>query len=101
MAFEGYSLYPPLTVRDNIAFALLRDRMPKAEVASRVGEIAKLLEIEDVLDRYPLTSPPASSSAPPSPAPSCDGRTYTFSTSQCPSSSRACAPSCGRGSRTG
>ena len=54
MAFEGYSLYPPLTVRDNIAFALLRDRMPKAEVASRVGEIAKLLEIEDVLDRYPV-----------------------------------------------
>jgi multiple sugar transport system ATP-binding protein len=55
MAFEGYSLYPPLTVRDNIAFALLRDRMPKAEVSAKVGEIARLLEIEDVLDRYPVS----------------------------------------------
>jgi multiple sugar transport system ATP-binding protein len=54
MAFEGYSLYPPLTVRDNIAFALLRDRTPKAEVAKRVSEIAALLEIEEVLGRYPV-----------------------------------------------
>ncbi len=54
MAFEGYSLYPPLTVRDNIAFALLRDHAPKADVAKRVGEIAALLEIEDVLGRYPV-----------------------------------------------
>lgn len=54
MAFEGYSLYPPLTVRDNIAFALLRDRTAKAEVERRVAEIAALLEIEDVLGRYPV-----------------------------------------------
>ena len=55
MAFEGYALYPPLTVRDNIGFALLRDRRPKAEIAKRVGEVAALLEIEDILDRYPPT----------------------------------------------
>src|SRR5687768_13935653 len=30
MAFEGYALYPPLRVRDNIGFALLRDREPRA-----------------------------------------------------------------------
>lgn len=53
MAFEGYSLYPPLTVRENIAFALKASRLPAAEVAARVSEIAKLLEIEDILDRYP------------------------------------------------
>src|SRR5690606_38851118 len=55
MAFEGYSLYPPLTVRDNIAFALLRERKPRAEAARKVAEIAALLEIEPSLDRYPGT----------------------------------------------
>jgi multiple sugar transport system ATP-binding protein len=53
MAFEGYSLYPPLTVRENIAFALKAARLPKAEVDRRVDEIARLLEIEDIMGRYP------------------------------------------------
>ena len=35
MAFEGYSLYPPLTVRDNIAFALKSARMGSKEVENR------------------------------------------------------------------
>jgi multiple sugar transport system ATP-binding protein len=55
MAFEGYALYPPLRVRDNIGFALLRDRHPRAEVEAKVNEIAGLLEIGDILDRYPPT----------------------------------------------
>lgn len=55
MAFEGYALYPPLRVRDNIGFALLRDRHPKAEVEARVEEIAALLEITDILDSFPPT----------------------------------------------
>jgi multiple sugar transport system ATP-binding protein len=54
MAFEGYSLYPPLTIAENIGFGLKR-RFAKAEVAARVREIAALLEIEDILDRYPST----------------------------------------------
>jgi multiple sugar transport system ATP-binding protein len=53
MAFEGYSLYPPLTVRENIAFALTAARLPRKEVEEKVAGIAKLLEIEDILDRYP------------------------------------------------
>ena len=53
MAFEGYSLYPPLTVRDNIALALKSRRAAREEVEKRVAEIAHLLEIEDILDRYP------------------------------------------------
>jgi multiple sugar transport system ATP-binding protein len=55
MAFEGYALYPPLRIRDNIGFALLRERRPAAEVRRKVEEIAGLLEIGDVLDRYPPT----------------------------------------------
>jgi multiple sugar transport system ATP-binding protein len=53
MAFEGYSLYPPLTVRENIAFALKASRLSRTDVDARVAGIARLLEIEDILDRYP------------------------------------------------
>lgn len=53
MAFEGYSLYPPLTIRDNIAFALKASRTAASEVAERVAEISEMLEISDILDRYP------------------------------------------------
>jgi len=53
MAFEGYSLYPPLTVRDNIAFALKSKRMPTQEVERSVAEVSSLVEIDKILDRYP------------------------------------------------
>lgn len=53
MAFEGYSLYPPLTVRENIAFALKSAKLSRDETQRRVDEIAHLLEIEDILERYP------------------------------------------------
>ena len=53
MAFEGYSLYPPLTVRQNIAFALKSARIGREETDKRVAEIAALVEIESILDRYP------------------------------------------------
>ena len=53
MAFEGYALYPPLKVHDNIGFALLRGKHPRAEVQTRVREVAAMLEIADILDRYP------------------------------------------------
>lgn len=55
MAFEGYSLYPPLTVRDNIAFALKSSRMGKDQIAAKVSEVAQMLEIESILDRYPVS----------------------------------------------
>jgi multiple sugar transport system ATP-binding protein len=53
MAFEGYSLYPPLTVRDNIAFALKSSNLQSAEVARAVADVAALVEIDAILDRYP------------------------------------------------
>ena len=53
MAFEGYSLYPPLTVRDNIAFALKSSSRPAAEIERAVKEVAALVDIEPILDRYP------------------------------------------------
>ena len=53
MAFEGYSLYPPLTVKENMAFALKAAKLSNAEVEEKVAFIARLLEIEDILGRYP------------------------------------------------
>ena len=53
MAFEGYALYPPLTVSQNIAFSLLRSHASKEKAQARVKEIADLLEINDLLELYP------------------------------------------------
>jgi len=53
MAFEGYALYPPLTVGQNVAFSLLRQKVPKDETRRRVDRIAKLLEIENLMELYP------------------------------------------------
>lgn len=55
MAFEGYSLYPPLSIRDNIAFALKARKLPAAEVSDKVEEIADMLEISDILHRFPAS----------------------------------------------
>ncbi|MBX2886162.1 MAG: ABC transporter ATP-binding protein [Granulosicoccus sp.] len=53
MAFEGYSLYPPLTIRDNIGFALKATNLSKEAVSSKVNQICEMLEITDIQDRYP------------------------------------------------
>ena len=53
MAFEGYSLYPPMTVRENIGFALEAARVDAAEIRRRVDAMAAMLEIGSVLERYP------------------------------------------------
>ncbi|WP_111747984.1 ABC transporter ATP-binding protein [Salinisphaera orenii] len=55
MAFEGYALYPPLTVYDNIAFAIRGQKgFSAGEVRKQVNYIAELLEIDNILDRKPL-----------------------------------------------
>jgi multiple sugar transport system ATP-binding protein len=53
MAFEAYSLYPPLTIGDNMAFALKAARLPAAEAAAKVKAMAEMLEISGILNRYP------------------------------------------------
>ncbi len=52
MAFEGYALYPPLSVGENIGFGLSR-RLGRTEIAKRVREVAELLDISDILSRRP------------------------------------------------
>src|SRR5437867_4321589 len=53
MVFQNYALYPHKTVFDNLAFPLRLRRLPKAEVDRRVGQIARLLELEEHLGRKP------------------------------------------------
>lgn len=53
MAFETYSLYPPLTIAENISFALKAQRLGSQDVNKRVKDMAELLEIGDVLNKYP------------------------------------------------
>ena len=56
MAFEGYALYPPLRIRDNIKFSLLRQKKTSAAIESSVREIASLLNIDDILNHYPAST---------------------------------------------
>ena len=53
MVFQNYALYPHMTVYDNMAFGLKLRKTPKAEIQRRVNEAAKILAIENLLDRRP------------------------------------------------
>ncbi len=53
MVFQSYALYPHMTVYNNMAFGLKIRRLPKAEIDRRVHEAAKILQIEEYLDRKP------------------------------------------------
>ncbi|MBB3709786.1 multiple sugar transport system ATP-binding protein [Aminobacter aminovorans] len=53
MVFQSYALYPHMSVRQNLAFGLENTKMPKAEITTRIAEAARMLEIEQYLDRRP------------------------------------------------
>lgn len=53
MVFQNYALYPHMTVYDNIAFSLQIRKFPKGDIHERVVHAAKILGLEDYLDRKP------------------------------------------------
>ena len=53
MVFQNYALYPHMTVRDNMSFALMLAKQPKAEIEARVQKAADILGLAPYLDRYP------------------------------------------------
>ena len=53
MVFQSYALYPHMTVFDNMAFGLKLEKRPKEEIQDRVQEAAKILQIEQYLQRKP------------------------------------------------
>lgn len=53
MVFQSYALYPHMSVRDNVGFPLKSAGMSKAEVAAKVDDAARVLKLNDYLDRRP------------------------------------------------
>ena len=53
MVFQSYALYPHMTVFDNMAFGLEIEKKSKEEITERVMEAAKILQIEEYLERKP------------------------------------------------
>ena len=53
MVFQGYALYPHMTVAQNMAFALELQKLAKADIGKRVREAAAILELDALLDRKP------------------------------------------------
>jgi multiple sugar transport system ATP-binding protein len=53
MVFQNYALYPHMSVAENMGFALKLARVGRAEIRARVQEAAKILDLEDYLDRRP------------------------------------------------
>ena len=53
MVFQNYALYPHMTVFENMAFGLRNRNVPKEEIKRKVLEAAKILDIEDYLERKP------------------------------------------------
>ena len=53
MVFQSYALYPHLTVRENMGFALRFAKVSKAEIEKQVLDAARILELEPLLDRKP------------------------------------------------
>jgi multiple sugar transport system ATP-binding protein len=53
MVFQTYALYPHMSVRENMGFALRFAGVPKAEIAKQVDEAARILELGPLMDRRP------------------------------------------------
>jgi NitT/TauT family transport system ATP-binding protein len=53
MVFQEYALFPWMTVEQNVGFGLEIKGMARAQIAARVGELLKLLSLEDFAKRYP------------------------------------------------
>src|ERR671924_339847 len=53
MVFQNYALYPHMSVRDNMGFALKLRRVDNAEIDRKVGEAARILDLQQHLDRKP------------------------------------------------
>ena len=53
MVFQNYALYPSMTVAQNMGFALKQAKVPKAQRMEQVREAARILDLEEYLDRKP------------------------------------------------
>ncbi|MCR5084374.1 MAG: polyamine ABC transporter ATP-binding protein [Succinivibrionaceae bacterium] len=54
MMFQSYALFPYMTVKQNIAFGLKQERLPRAEIEERVQKMLRLVHMEDYTERRPF-----------------------------------------------
>src|SRR4030081_728544 len=59
MVFQNYALYPHMTVRENMSFALMLAKQSKSEIEAQVAKAADILGLTLLLDRYPRPLPGA------------------------------------------
>jgi sulfate transport system ATP-binding protein len=97
--FQHYALFRHMTVFENIAFGLKvrKNRPPKAELTDRVHKLLKLVQLENLAERYPSSFPAASGSASRSRGPWRWSRRCCCSTSRSAPWTRRSAPSCASG----
>ena len=95
--FQHYAAFKHKTVYDNVAFGLKIRKRPKAEIAERVNQMLKLVQLEGLAKRYPAQLSGDSGSAWASPALSRSTRPCCSSTSRSARSTRACERSYGIG----
>ena len=53
LVFQSYALWPHMTVKENIAFGLKIQKLPKDEIERRIHEALRMMRIEEYIDRYP------------------------------------------------
>lgn len=94
MVFQTYALYPHMTVRKNMSFALDLAGADKQEVARKIEAAARTLELEPLLERKPRQLSGGSASVSPLAALSCVTPRSSCSTSPCPTSMPPCACRC-------
>ena len=56
MVFQEGALFDSLTVRDNVAYRLTEQKVPEAEITERVTEALRFVELEQTLDKFPVTT---------------------------------------------
>jgi glycerol transport system ATP-binding protein len=99
MVYQQFINYPSLTVYENIASPLRVAGVAKSEIDTRVREAARVLRLENLLQRMPDSFRGASNSAPPSPGRSSSAPSSSCSTSRSPTSTINCARNCARNCR--
>src|ERR671927_390890 len=57
MVFQNYALYPHMTVRENMGFALKLSKTPESEIKKKVDDAAQILDLQQHLERKPATLP--------------------------------------------
>ena len=105
LVFQSYALWPHMTVRENIAFGLKIQKLPKEEIERRIQDALRMMRIEEYVDRYPNElSGGQQQRAWPLPAPWPPTPNSCFWTSPCPTwmpgFAWICARSCSASTRS-